>query len=231
MHNHFLDQKKCHTISHNPKIDPRNRPFCPSGQGRIAYAPHVPGFLIIRSFWGHLEGAYAIRPYRNTCYIVSYNPFSIQIKGQYILHNNFSIQKYAYTISHNHFLDQKNAHNYSHNQKIDLRYSSFLPSGQGRIEYAPHVSVFLIIRFFLGCLDGAYAIRPYRNTCYIVSHDYFLDQKERDEIFHDHFSDQKKGRAISHNYLSIQIKGQYIFHRSLFDQKKDRAISHNYCPI
>ena len=158
---------------------------------------------------------------------VSHTPFSIQIKGQYIFHNNFSIQKYAYTISHNPFSDQKKDHSILHNPKIDLRNRLFLLSGQGRIAYAPHVPGFLIIRLFWGHLEGAYAIRPYRNTCYIVSHNYFLDQKERDEIFHDHFSDQKKCRAISHNYLSIQIKGRYILHRSLFDQKKGRVILHN----
>ena len=116
---------------------------------------------------------------------------------------------------HDNFFDLKKYHTISHNPKIDPRNRPFLPLRYGRITYAPHVSGFLIIRFFLGCLDGAYAIRPYRNTCYIVSHDYFLDQK--------------KCRAISHNYLSIQIKGRYISNRSLFDQKEGHAVLHELC--
>ena len=96
-------------------------------------------------------------------------PFSMTI---------FRSKKSESTISHNHFPYQKKGHTISHNQKIDLRYSSFLLSGQGHIEYAPHVSGFLIIRRFLRCLERAYAIRAYRNTCYVVSHNNFSDQKK-----------------------------------------------------
>ena len=131
------------------------------------------------------------------------------------MHDHLSIQIGGQSILHEHFSDQKKDRSISNNQKIDLRNRPFLPSGFGRIEYAPHVPRFLIIRHFLRCLDVAYAIRPYRDTEYV--------------IFHNHFSDQKKGRAVSHNSFSIQIKGQYILHRSLFDQKEGHAVFHELC--
>ena len=124
MHDHFLDQKKDHTVSHNPKIDLRNRPFHPSGYRRIEYAPHVHRFMIIRSFWGHLERAYAIRPYKNTCYVVS--------------HNNFQIKKNGHDISLAPFSDQKKDHAISHNLKLILEIDLFVRQGRGVLN-TPHM--------------------------------------------------------------------------------------------
>ena len=59
----------------------------------------------------------------------------------------------------------------------------------------------------------AYAIRPYRNIQYAISH--------------DHFSDQKKGRTISHDHFSIQIERQSILHEHFSDQKNSRSIFHD----
>jgi len=81
----------------------------------------------------------------------------------------------------------------------------------------------------LGCIDGAYAIRPYKNAEYAILHDHFSDQKKGQYILHRSLSDQKEDRAVSHNPFSIQIKGQYISHRSLFDQKEVHAVLHELC--
>ena len=72
---------------------------------------------------------------------------------------------------------------------------------------------FLIIHHFLRYLEGAYAIRPYRNIQYAISH--------------YHFSDQKKGHTVSPDNLSIQIGGQSILHEYFSDQKNSRSIFHD----
>ena len=91
-------------------------------------------------------------------------------------------------------------------KKIILGIDLSVRKGRGVLN-TPHMYLnFWSYVSFWGRLEGAYAIRLYRDTEYV--------------IFHNHFSDQKKGHAISHNPSSIQIKGRYILHDHFLDQKK-----------
>ena len=100
-------------------------------------------------------------------------------------------------------------------KKLILEIALFVRQGRGVLN-TPHMYLDFWSHVPFGdILKGRIAIRPYRDTKYVVSH--------------DHFSIKIKMYSVSHDHFSIQIKGQYILHRSLFDQKEDHAVSHELC--